>query len=169
VRIPLAVKLVPFYSSLPHFAGQLDRLGADGLVIFNRSYAPDVDPATLRPRRSVPLSARSELALRVRWLAILRGHIRGALAVTGGVYTGVDAAKAILAGADAVQLVSALLRYGPSHLRHVRRQLDEWGDAHGFASIQDMRGRASLDRQKASDLFTRGHYVRLLQSEHQGV
>ena len=120
IPIPLAVKLSPFYSSLPHLAAQLDALGADGLVLFNRFYQPDIDPE----RRCVTLALRysdsSELLLRLRWIAILSDRVCGSLAVTGGVHEPIDAVKAVMAGADGVQLVSALLLRGPAELGRIR-------------------------------------------------
>ena len=113
IAIPIAVKLSPFYSALPHLAAQLDRIGADGLVLFNRFYQPDIDPLTLETVPQLHLSDSSELLLRLRWLAILDGRLRGSLAVSGGVHEPIDAVKAIMAGADGVQIVSALLKRGP--------------------------------------------------------
>ena len=122
VRLPLAVKLSPFYSALAHLAGALDALGADGLVLFNRFYQPDIDPETLDVVPALQLSDPAELRLRLRWLAILHGRVRLALAASGGVHTGLDALKAVLAGAHAVQMVSALLRHGPERLTVVRER-----------------------------------------------
>src|SRR5579864_1989539 len=121
VKIPLAVKLSPFFTSLPYLARQLDAAGADGLVIFNRFYQPDVDLEQLEVQRSIHLSDSSELLLRLRWLAILSGRIQASLAVSGGIHSGRDALKAVMCGAHAVQLVSALLRHGVDHLRVVRQ------------------------------------------------
>src|SRR5262249_23393027 len=106
IAIPLAVKLSPFFSSLPHLAAQIDRLGAGGLVLFNRFYEPDLDLERRAPIRMLRLSDSSELPLRLRWIAILAAHVRSSLAVSGGVHTALDAVKAVLAGADAVQMVS---------------------------------------------------------------
>jgi dihydroorotate dehydrogenase (fumarate) len=167
--IPVAVKLSPFFSSLPHLAAQLDRLGADGLVLFNRFYQPDINPATLETTLSLTLSDTSELALRLRWIAVLYGRVRSSLAVTGGVHTATDAAKAILAGADVVQMVSALLKHGPEHLRRVRREFESWAEAHGHASLGNLRGRVSLSHCRTPETFERGNYVHLLQSVQGGT
>jgi dihydroorotate dehydrogenase (fumarate) len=123
----VAVKLSPFYTSLAHFAGRLDAAGADGLVLFNRFYQPDIDVEDLQVRRALHLSHSSELPLRLRWLAMLSGRLRGSLAVTGGVHTAQDAIQAVMTGAHAVQLVSALLKRGPSTwLACVRTRWSGW-------------------------------------------
>jgi dihydroorotate dehydrogenase (fumarate) len=164
LTIPLAVKLSPFYSSLPHLATQLDRIGADGLVLFNRFYQPDIDPLTLETVPALHLSDSSELLLRLRWLAILFGRSRGSLAVSGGVHQPIDAVKAIMAGADAVQMVSALLTRGPAYLRQIIAGFREWTDEHGYESLDQMRGSMSLARCPDPASFERGNYVRVLQS-----
>lgn len=170
VAIPLAVKLSPFYSSLPHLAAQLDALGTNGLVLFNRFYQPDIDPVSLEASLSLSLSDSSELPLRLRALAILCGRIRASLAVTGGVHNSTDALKAVLAGADAVQIVSALLRHGPERLGAIRRDFVAWAERLELSSVADMRGRVSLEHVGDPGVFTRGNYIRLLQQyQHGGV
>jgi len=164
VRIPLAVKLSPFYSSIPHLADALDRIGADGLVLFNRFFQPDIDPERAEPNWRLNLSGPGELSLRLQWIAILAGRIRASLAVTGGVHDAVDAVKAVMAGADAVQLVSALFAHGPARLRMIRRKFEEWGDKHGYDAVAQMRGRVSVQRYPDPLAFQRGNYVRLLQA-----
>jgi dihydroorotate dehydrogenase (fumarate) len=141
VRLPVAIKLLPFYTSLPHFAQQLEDAGAEGLVLFNRFYHPEV---VLEGPRLVPklsLSDPSELSLRTRWLAVLSGRVRASLAVTGGVHTAADALKAVLCGAHAVQMVSALLLRGPDHLKAVREEMEGWLGRHGCGSLEGIRGR----------------------------
>src|SRR5262249_9312630 len=105
IAIPLAIKLSPFFSSLPHLAARLDQIGADGLVLFNRFYQPDIDPDALDLSLALELSTRSELRLRLRWVGILYARVRASLAITGRVHAAIDAVKAVLAGADAVQIV----------------------------------------------------------------
>jgi dihydroorotate dehydrogenase (fumarate) len=134
IRTPIAVKLSPFYSALAHFARQLDETGADGLVIFNRFYQPDLDIEELNVEHKLRLSDSTELLLRLRWLAILSGRLRGSLAVTGGVHTVSDAIKAVMCGAHAVQMVSALLLHGVQHLAAVRDGMARWLDEHEYAS-----------------------------------
>jgi len=119
VSIPVAVKLSPFFSSLVHFACDLDEAEVDGLVLFNRFYQPDIDIENLEVVPRLQLSDSSELLLRLRWLAVLSGSVWASLAVSGGVHTPEDAIKSVMAGAHAVQLVSALLKQGPEHLRVV--------------------------------------------------
>jgi len=163
IRIPLAVKLSPFYSSIPNVAAHLDRLGADGLVLFNRFYQPDIDPARRDTAWQLDLSDSSELRLRLRWIAILSGRIKASLALTGGVHEPIDAIKAVMAGANGVQMASALLTRGPAYLARMRDDLERWGDAHGYESLDGMRGCMSLARSSDPTMFERGNYVRMLQ------
>ena len=164
VTIPVAVKLSPFFGSFAHMASQLDDLGADGLVLFNRFYQPDIDVETLEVVPRLQLSDSSELLLRLRWLAILSGRARASLAVTGGVHTAVDAIKAVMAGAHAVQLVSALLQHGPEHLKTVREQMVCWMEEHEYDSLRQMQGSMNLTRCPDPAAFERANYVRVLQS-----
>ncbi len=164
VTIPVAVKLSPFFCSFAHFASQLDGLGADGLVLFNRFYQPDIDIETLEVVPRLQLSDSSELLLRLRWLAILSGRARASLAVTGGVHTAVDAIKAVMAGAHAVQLVSALLQHGPEHLKTVREEMVRWMEEHEYHSLCQMQGSMNLTRCPDPAAFERANYVRVLQS-----
>jgi dihydroorotate dehydrogenase (fumarate) len=164
IRIPLAVKLSPFYSSLPDLASHLDQIGADGLVLFNRFYQPDIDVESRMLRPQLQLSDSSELLLRLHWTAILAGRIRSSLAISGGVHEPLDAVKAIMAGADAVQLVSALLRHGPAHLMHVRRGVERWAEEHEYGSLDELRGTVSLARCADPAILERSSYIRTLQS-----
>ncbi len=164
IRIPIAVKLSPFFTAIANMAHQLDEAGADGLVLFNRFYQPDIDLATSTARPRLELSTSAELALRVRWLAILYGRVRPSLAVTGGVATAADGIKAILAGADAVQMVSALLRHGPAYVAVMRRELERWMEWNAVARVDEMRGRASLATTEDRASFERANYIRTLHS-----
>lgn len=164
VAIPLAVKLSPFYSSLPNLAARLDRIGAQGLVLFNRFYQADIDPDERDTVPELHFSTSDELLLRLRWLAILSASYRGSLAVTGGVHQPIDAIKAIMAGADAVQMVSALLKTGVQQLTVVRDGVERWGDAHGYESIDQMRDSMSLARSPNPRAAERKSYLRILQS-----
>jgi dihydroorotate dehydrogenase (fumarate) len=166
LKVPLAVKLSPFYSSLPNLALRLDRIGADALILFNRFYQPDIDPEALDTVPRLRLSDSSELLLRLRWLAVLFGRVRPALAVSGGVHEGLDAVKAVMAGATAVQVVSALLQHGPERLAAIRRDFESWANEHEYDSIDQMRGSMSLVRCPNPEGFERGNYVRILQSWH---
>src|SRR5262245_53147478 len=164
VSIPVTVKLSPFYSSFANFAGRLDRLGVDGLLLFNRFYQPDLDIEALEVRRVVHLSDSSELLLRLRWLALLFGRVRASLAATGGVHTAVDAVKAVMAGASAVQMVSALLRRGPGYLKEVRDGLARWLEEHEYDSLRQMHGSLSLLRVPDPSAYERANYIKILQT-----
>jgi dihydroorotate dehydrogenase (fumarate) len=164
VRIPIAVKLPPFFTAFGNVARRLDQAGADGLVLFNRFYQPDIDIDTMDVTPRVELSTSAELLLRLRWVAILHGRVRPSLAMCGGVATPDDGIKAILAGADTVQVVSALLRAGPTYLHVMRQGLESWMEKHGISLIDEMRGRASLKTIGDAAAFERAHYLRTLQS-----
>jgi dihydroorotate dehydrogenase (fumarate) len=164
VRIPVAVKLSPFYTALPQFARRLDAAGADGLVLFNRFYQPDIDPENLEATHRLSLSTSSELPLRLRWLAILSGQIKASLAVTGGVHGALDAVKAIMSGAHAVQLVSALLRGGPEQLKRVREETVAWMIEHEYESIDAMRGCMNFQACPDPAVYERANYMLVLQS-----
>ena len=164
LKIPVAVKLSPFFAAFGNVAQQLDRAGADGLVMFNRFYQPDIDIRTMAPVPRVELSTSAELLLRLRWLAILHGRVRPSLAVTGGVATPNDGIKAILAGADVVQMVSALLRHGPAYVTAMRHGLEQWMDWNKMSRLDEMRGRSSLHMTSERAAFERANYIRTLQS-----
>jgi dihydroorotate dehydrogenase (fumarate) len=164
VRIPVAVKLSPFYSSMSHFAWRLDEAGVDGLLLFNRFLQPDIDVEQLEVTPTLTLSDSGELLLRLRWLAILSRFLRASLAVTGGVHTVTDATKAIMAGAQAVQVVSALLRQGPDRLRTLREELALWLEEHGYSSLRQMQGSMNLLACPDPKAYERANYMRMLQS-----
>jgi dihydroorotate dehydrogenase (fumarate) len=147
-----------------NFAHQLDEAGADGLVLFNRFYQPDIDVDALEAVPSLHLSDSSELLLRIRWLAILFGQVKGSLAVSGGVHTGLDAVKAVMAGASGVQMVSRLLQDGPQQLRTVLDDMKHWMEEHEYESLDQMRGSMSLQRSPDPAAFERGNYMRILRS-----
>lgn len=164
VRIPVAVKLSPFFTSLANLAAQLDAAGVDGLVLFNRFYQPDIDVESLDVAPRLLLSDSSELLLRLRWLAILAGRSRLSLACSGGVHTGVDAVKAIMAGANGVQVVSAILHHGPDRLRKILDELVQWMEDHEYESVSQMQGSMSLLRCPDPAAFERANYTRILQT-----
>jgi dihydroorotate dehydrogenase (fumarate) len=163
VKVPVAVKLSPFYSSIANFAARLDEAGVDALVLFNRFYQPDIDVEQQQLLR-VNLSSPAELLLRLRWIGALSGRIRPSLAATGGVETATDVVKAVMAGAHATQMVSALLRHGPNHLRQVRVDLERWLDEHDCESLAQIQGSMSLQRCPDPAAYQRANYIRLLQS-----
>ena len=164
VNIPVAVKLSPFFSSLPHMAQELDAARADGLVLFNRFYQPDIDPEMVLAVPRLRLSTPDELLLRVRWLAILYGAVEASLAATGGIHSAADVLKAVMAGAHAVQVVSALLIRGPEHLAHMRRDLARWLEQNDYDSLRQAQGSVSLLRSADPSSFERGNYLRILQT-----
>jgi dihydroorotate dehydrogenase (fumarate) len=164
VDIPIAVKLSPFYTSLASFARALEKAGARGMVLFNRLYQPDFDIEELEIERSLHLSDSSELLLRLTWLAVLSGNTGASLAASGGVHTAVDAIKAIMAGAHAVQMVSALLRHGPDHLRAIRQEVVAWLEEHEYESLAQMQGNMNLQHCPDAKAFERTNYMHLLQS-----
>ena len=168
VKVPLAVKLSPLYTALGDFARRLDQAGADGLVLFNRFYQPDIDIEELQVRRALHLSHSSELPLRLRWLAILSGRVKASLAVSGGVHTVVDVIQSIMTGAHAVQLVSALLQRGPAYLAQLRQELAKWLEEHEYHSLQQMQGSMSLESCPGPRVYERANYMLMLQGWRAG-
>jgi len=164
VTIPVAVKLSPFFSSLPHLAQQLDAAGANGLVLFNRFYQADIDPEAREVVARLNLSTSQDLLLRVRWMAILAGHVQASLAASGGVHTSLDAIKVMMAGAHAVQMVSALLQHGPGYLALIVKDLERWLERQGFGSLQEVRAIMSLEESRNPAAIERGNYARVLQA-----
>ena len=164
LRIPLAVKLSPFYTSMAAFARRLDEAGADGLVLFNRVFQPEFDLEELEVRPALSLSTPAELPLRLRWIGLLSGRVRASLAVTGGVHGVEDAVRAIMAGAHAVQVVSALLLHGPEHLAELRAGLEAWLAEHEYASLAQARGSLSAQSCPDPEAYGRGNYMLSLKS-----
>ncbi len=163
VRLPLAVKLSPFYSSIANFGKQLDDLKVEAIVMFNRFYQPDIDVEQLEMLR-VNLSSSSELLMRLRWIAVFSGRINASLGCTGGVHTAVDAVKALMAGSHGVQMVSALLQNGPGYLRTVHDDLEHWLEEHEYESVRQMQGSMSLLRCPNPKVYERANYVQILNS-----
>lgn len=168
VKVPLAVKLSPFYTALGHFARRLDGAGVDGLVLFNRFYQPEIDIEELQVRRALHLSRSSELPLRQRWLAILSGRVKASLAVSGGVHTVVDVIQSVMAGAHAVQMVSALLQHGPGHLAVLRQELTRWLEEHEYDSLRQMQGSMNLSSCPDPRVYERANYMLMLQGWRAG-
>lgn len=163
VKIPLAVKLSPFFSSFAHCARQLDDAGADGLVVFNRFCQPDIDVDERALIRNLRLSNPAELPLRLRWLGALFGRVHASLAVTGGVHTALDAIKCVMAGANAVQVVSALLAKGVGYLHILREDMARWMADQECASLEEIRGSVSLARCPDPQVYERGNYMLIVQ------
>jgi dihydroorotate dehydrogenase (fumarate) len=158
VRIPVAVKLAPLFTAFAHFAAQLDAAGADGVVLFTRFGRADIDVNELEIVRSTPLSDSSDLLMRLRGAAALSGRIKASIAITGGIHTGLDVIKATMAGAHATQMVSALLRHGPNHVRRVRDEIESWMVEHEWTSLGEMRGNMSLGRIADPGAYERANF-----------
>jgi dihydroorotate dehydrogenase (fumarate) len=164
VKIPVAVKMGHFFSSIPNFVKKLDEAGADGVVLFNRFYQPDLDLENLEVVPNLSLSSSYELKLRLRWAAILYGHIKADMALTGGVHTAEDALKAMMVGAKAAQMASVLLHYGVHTLSDILVDMQRWMETHEYESIKQMQG--SMSQQKVANpaAFERANYMKVLQS-----
>lgn len=166
IEIPLAVKLSPFYSAFANFAAAAVHAGADGLVLFNRFYQPDLDLDTLEVEPRLELSHAWEMRLPMRWIAILRPQLGvGAfLAASSGVGDAADVVKCLLVGADVAMMTSALLRHGPEHVSAVEAGLREWLDEQGYESVAQLRGSASRATAPDAAAFERANYIRVLRS-----
>ncbi len=166
ITIPLAVKLSPHYSALPDFARRVVGTGADGLVLFNRFYQPDLDLEALDVVNRVELSRSWELRLPMRWIAVLRPQlgVGVSLAATSGVHTGLDALKALMVGADVAMMTSALLRQGPDHVRVVESELRGWMEEHDYDSVAQLRGSASQASVADPNAYERANYMATLHS-----
>jgi len=162
VSIPVAVKLSPYFTAPAHTVRLLSRAGADGFVLFNRFYQPDIDLDRLRLRHDLELSAPVEIRLPLLWLGVLFGQVPASLAASTGVDTGDEVVKYLLAGADVVMTASAFLRHGIGHLRALLGGLTEWMTAHDFAALSDIRGRLSLQSIKDPIAYQRVNYVKIL-------
>lgn len=162
VTIPIAVKLSPFYTSPVSFISQLEHAGASGFVVFNRFYQPDIDIEQLEVKHTLELSTSSELLMRLRWLAVLSANVKGSLAVTGGVHSATDVLKSVMAGAHAVQVVSAILQQGPGWIEKVRSELEQWLIAHEYESLWQALGSMNLSRCPEPSVYERANYMRVL-------
>jgi len=164
ISIPLAVKLSPNFTALPHFANRLCAAKVDGLVLFNRFYQPDFDIEDLSVRPSLDLSFSNELRQRLRWLALLSDRVPCDLSVSGGVHTGLDAVKAVMAGADSVQMVSTLLINGPTRIADVLSEFGRWVTEHEYESVDQLRGCMNYNRCPDPEALERANYMRVLKS-----
>lgn len=165
VKIPVAVKLSPFFTNLGHFVRQLDALGVDGIVLFNRFYQPDIDVDAQRVAMNVNLSSPGDIRLPLRWIAMLHGRIRANLAATGGIHSGTDALKLIMAGADVTMLGSVLMRKGIGYLSQIEREMQECMSAHGYERLDQIRGTLSQQNCPDPSAFARAQYMRLLATD----
>jgi len=162
VSIPVSVKLGPWLSAPAHHAGEIAKAGAKGLVLFNRFYQPDIDLQTLTPKPSLELSNPYEIRQALLWISLLCGRIGTSLAATGGVESGDEVVKYLLAGADVVMTASALLRHGPAHIGVLRRELETWIEGRGFEDIDQVRGRLAAAFLHNREGLVRAQYINIL-------
>lgn len=163
VKIPVAIKLSPFYSSVAHLAGCLENEKIDGLVLFNRFFQPEIDVETLEVTPRLDLSNQEDLRVRLRWLGMLRDQVKMSLGCSGGVHSSEDVVRALLAGADAVQVVSALLKKGPAYLSSLLAGLSSWMEEHEYESVKEIRGALSMRNCPDAEAYERGNYLKTLQ------
>jgi dihydroorotate dehydrogenase (fumarate) len=164
VHIPVAVKLSPFFSNFASLAQRMDAAGADGLVLFNRFYQPDIDLEALELKPNVLLSTPQAMRLPLTWIGILYGRVKASLAATSGVHGPEDVIKLLMVGADVTMLCSALLRNGVNHLRAVEAGLKNWMEAHEYESVEQMKGSMSQQRCPDPSAFERAQYMRAVKS-----
>jgi dihydroorotate dehydrogenase (fumarate) len=164
VTIPVAIKLSPFFSSIPNVAKKLARSGADALVLFNRFYQPDFNLDDLSVEPSLVLSTSDELRLPLRWIAILHKKVKTSLAATTGIHTGTDMAKCILAGADVTMTTSALLKRGIGHISTMLSELTTWMEAKEYESVKQMKGVLSQKKVDNPAAFERANYIKILEA-----
>jgi len=162
VTIPVAVKLSPFFSNFANMAKRLDQAGANGLVLFNRFYQPDIELESLEVKPNILLSTPMAARLPLRWIALLYGRLNASLAATSGIHRGTDALKMLLAGADVTMLCSALLRHGIPQIALIERDLRAWLEEHEYESISQLKG--SLSQKKCAEpaAFERAQYMKAL-------
>lgn len=164
VQIPIAVKLGPFFSSTAWIADQLDKAGANGLVMFNRFYQPDIDLENLEVVPNVLLSTPMAMRLPLRWIAILYGRINADLSATSGIYSEKDVLKMIMAGAKTTQMLSSLLKYGINHIAEVLTKMKYWMEVNEYESLDQMRGSMSYKNVADPAQFERANYMKILSS-----
>ena len=162
VKIPISIKLSPFFSSIPNIAQRLVREGADGLVLFNRFYQPDIDLEELNVKPGVELSDSYANRLPMRWIGILYGKLKASLAATSGIHTAEDVLKLAMVGADVTMMCSALLMHGPEHIGKVLKDVERWMNEHEYESIEQMKG--SLSHKSIADpsAYERANYMKAL-------
>jgi dihydroorotate dehydrogenase (fumarate) len=163
-KIPLAVKLSPYFSNFANMAQRLDALGADGLVLFNRFYQPDIDLKKMEVTPNLTLSVPADMRLALHWIGILHGKTRASLAATSGIYQAHDVIKMIMAGADITMLCSALMRYGIEHIQKIEMETAAWLGDHQYSSLAEIKGKMSQKNCPDPSAFERAQYVRGLSS-----
>jgi dihydroorotate dehydrogenase (fumarate) len=164
ISIPVAIKISPFFTNVANVAKRLDDAGADGLVLFNRFYQPDIDLEELEIRPNVLLSTPQALRLPLTWIGILYGKLKASLAATGGVHDPQDAIKMLMVGANVTMVCSSLLRNGINQLRHMERGIVDWMEQHEYESVKQMQGSMSQLRCPDPSAFERAQYMRAVKS-----
>ena len=164
VSIPVAVKLSPFFTNFANMAKRLDDQGADGLVLFNRFYQPDIDLEALEVKPNILLSTPMAMRVPLRWVAILYGHLKASLAATSGIHRATDVLKMLMAGADVTMLCSALIRHGPGHLKTIEKDLVAWMEEHEYESVTQLKGSLSQKNCPAPSAFERAQYMKAISS-----
>ncbi len=164
LKIPVAMKLSPFFTNFAQFAHRADNHGADALVLFNRFYQPDIELETLEISPNVLLSTPMAMRLPMRWIAMLYGRIGGSLAATSGIHRATDALKMLMAGADVTMLCSVLLRRGIEHIQVIEREMREWMEEHEYESVEQLKGSMSQKNCPDPSAFERAQYMRALSS-----
>ncbi|MGA9526865.1 MAG: dihydroorotate dehydrogenase-like protein [Terriglobales bacterium] len=160
VHIPVAIKLSPFFTNFANMAQRIDAAGADGLVLFNRFYQPDIDLETLELAPHVLLSTPQAMRLPLTWVGLLRGRVQASLAATSGIHSAPDVLKLLMVGADVTMLCSTLLRNGINHLRAIEQGVREWMEAREYESVEQMKGSMSQMRSADPSAFERAQYMR---------
>jgi dihydroorotate dehydrogenase (fumarate) len=163
-KIPLAVKLSPYFSNFANMAASLDALNVNGLVLFNRFYQPDIDLEKMQVAPNLTLSTPADMRLPLHWIGILYGKIRANFAATSGIYQAQDVIKLVMAGADATMLCSALMRYGITHIQRIEMDLAAWLEQHHYGSLRELKGIMSQQNCPDPSAFERDQYVRGLSS-----
>jgi dihydroorotate dehydrogenase (fumarate) len=164
VTIPVAIKIGPYFSALANMAKRLDQAGADGLVLFNRFYQPDIDLEELTVVPNLSLSSSYDMRLPLRWIAVLYGHVKASMAATTGIHTSEDVVKMIMSGADVTMLCSVLLQHGPGHVKVILKGIEQWIKEHEYTSIAQMKGSMSQKSCVNPETFERANYMKTLQS-----
>ncbi len=164
VNIPVAMKLSPFFSAMPHVASMLDAEGASALVLFNRFYQPDIDIEELEVKSNLKLSTPVDMRLPMRWIAILYGHLNCSMALTSGIHSAEDVIKAVMVGADVANLCSVLLKQGIDQIGHLLEGVTAWMEEHEYESIEQMKGSMSHKSVPEPAAFERANYMKVLQS-----
>jgi dihydroorotate dehydrogenase (fumarate) len=164
VTIPVAIKIGPYFSAFANMAKRLDQAGADGLVLFNRFYQPDIDLDQLSVVPNLSLSSSYDMRLPLRWIGILYGHIKASMAATTGIHTNEDVLKMVMSGADVTMLCSVLLSHGPGHVKVILQGIEQWMKDHEYTSIAQMKGSMSQQSCVNPETFERANYMKTLQS-----